>query len=121
MCPQKAEHHLSNLQRQVRAMTISSDPRDRREMLTLPLLPTEILCANTGYYPLPQGACAARHCQGPEIQGQIPRENTWHASGCCNVMLASAITGSHRIPIMTIVPLPLLSLSEQESLNQLLL
>ena len=46
--------------------------------------------------PLP-GACAARHCQGPVIQGQLPRENTWCASGCCNVMLASAAAGSPRI------------------------
>ena len=46
--------------------------------------------------PLP-GACAARHCQGPVIQGQLPRENTWRASGCCNVMLASAAAGSPRI------------------------
>ena len=43
--------------------------------------------------PLP-GACAARHCQDPVIQGQLPRENTRHAAGCCNVTLASAATGS---------------------------
>ena len=36
------------------------------------------------------GACAACHCQGPVIQGQLPRENTGCASGWCNVMLASA-------------------------------
>ena len=30
--------------------------------------------------PLP-GACAARHFQGPVIQGQLPRENTRRASG----------------------------------------
>ena len=46
--------------------------------------------------PLP-GACAARHSQGPLIQGQLPLENTWHASGCCNVMVASAATGSPHI------------------------
>ena len=34
--------------------------------------------------PLP-GACAARHCQGPVIQGQLPRENTWSASHWCNI------------------------------------
>ena len=43
--------------------------------------------------PLPE-ACAAPHCQGPMIQGQLPRENTQHASRCCNVMLASATAGS---------------------------
>ena len=36
--------------------------------------------------PLP-GACAAHHCQGPVIQGQLPCES---ASGCCNVTPASA-------------------------------
>ena len=46
--------------------------------------------------PLP-GACAARHCQGPVIQGQLPWENALRASGCCNVMLASAAAGSLRI------------------------
>ena len=43
--------------------------------------------------PLP-GACAARHCQGPVIQGQLPWENTQRASGCWNVMPASAAAGS---------------------------
>ena len=64
------------------------------------------------------GACAARHCQGPVIQGQLPQENTRHASGCCNVMLASSATGSPHIPSMTTVPLPLPGMSEQESPNQ---
>ena len=45
--------------------------------------------------PLP-GACAARHCQGPMIQGQLPRENARRASGCCIVTLDSAATGSPR-------------------------
>ena len=43
--------------------------------------------------PLP-GAYAARHCQGPVIQGQLPRENTWCASGLCNDTLAAAAAGS---------------------------
>ena len=47
--------------------------------------------------PLP-GACAARHCQGPMIQGQLPGENTWRASGWCNVTPASAAAGSPCIP-----------------------
>ena len=42
--------------------------------------------------PLPR-ACAARHCQGPVIQGQLPRENTRRASGCCNITSASASAG----------------------------
>ena len=45
-----------------------------------------------------QGACAARHCQSPVIQGQLPRGNTGHASGCCNLMLASATAGSPCTP-----------------------
>ena len=36
------------------------------------------------------GGCAACHCQGTMIQGQLPRENTQHTSGCCNIMPASA-------------------------------
>ena len=46
--------------------------------------------------PLP-GACAARHCQGPMIQGQLPRENALRASGCCNVTLVSDAAGSPRL------------------------
>ncbi|KAJ8783924.1 hypothetical protein J1605_008967 [Eschrichtius robustus] len=46
--------------------------------------------------PLP-GAGAARRCQGPVIQGQLPRENARRASGCCNVTPASAAAGSPRI------------------------
>ena len=53
--------------------------------------------------PLP-GACAAHHCQGPEIQGQLPQENTWQASGCCNIMPASAVTGSLRVPYPSLPP-----------------
>ena len=65
--------------------------------------------------PLP-GACAARHWQGPVIQGQLPRENTWHISGCCNVMPASAATGSPRIlypyfPVTCMSQSPLISCS----------
>ena len=50
------------------------------------------------------GACAARHCQGLVIQGQLPRENTRRASGCCNVMPASAATGSPHIPYPSLPP-----------------
>ena len=68
------------------------------------------MCKHRSLYtpPLP-GACAARHCQGPVIQGQLPWENARRASGWCNIMLASS------------VPLPLPGLSEPEHPNQLLL
>ena len=46
--------------------------------------------------PLP-GACAACHCQGPVIQGQLPWESARRTSGCCKVTLASAAAGSPRI------------------------
>ena len=47
--------------------------------------------------PLP-GACTAHQCQDPVIQGQLPRENTQHTSGCYNVTPASAAAGSPCIP-----------------------
>ena len=53
--------------------------------------------------PLP-GACAACHYQGPMIQGQLPRENTRHASGWCNVTLVSAAAGSPHIPYPSLPP-----------------
>ena len=51
MCPQKAEHCLSELQRWAQATAISSDFRDRHETLTLLPLPPRILCTSTGQYP----------------------------------------------------------------------
>ena len=65
--------------------------------------------------PLP-GGCAAHHCQGTVIQGQLSKENTQHASGCCNVMPASASTGSPSVPYPSLPPAwvsqsPLISLS----------
>ena len=117
-----SEHHLNKLQRWARAAAISSDPRDGHEMLTLLPLSPRILCASTGHYPhTPPRACAARHCQGPEIQGQHPWENTWCNAGCCNATQVSATTGLPRIPIMTTISLPLPGLKEQESPNQTLL
>ena len=53
--------------------------------------------------PLPR-ACAACHCQGPVIQGQLSRENTQHASGCCNVTPAFATAGSPGIPYPSLPP-----------------
>ena len=52
----------------------------------------------------PLGDCAARHCQGPMIQGQLPRKNTRHAPGWCNVMLASAAAGLPCIPYPSLHP-----------------
>ena len=56
VCPQKAEHRLSELQRWARAAANSSDPRDGHEMLTLWPLPSRILCASAGHYPHPLGS-----------------------------------------------------------------
>ena len=50
------------------------------------------------------GACAAHHCQGPVIQGQLPRENAQHTSGWCNVTPASATAGSPRTLYSSIPP-----------------
>ena len=47
--------------------------------------------------PLP-GDCAACHCQVPVIQGQLPWEDTWRATGCCKVTSGCVITGLPRIP-----------------------
>ena len=52
--------------------------------------------------PLP-GACATHHYQGPVMQGQLPREKAWRASGCCNVTLASAAAG---LPCIRTPPSP---------------
>ena len=74
---QKAEHCLRELQRRAQAVAISSEPRDGREKLRLLSLSPRILCASAGSTPAPPpGACAAHHCQGPKIQGQLPWKNT---------------------------------------------
>ena len=108
-------------QRRARAAANSVDPRDRREpRLTARTPETGASC---GYQRGPQrragdakaaaaparrpvcehrslsatpllGACAARHCQGPVIQGQLHQENARRTSGCCNVTPASAAAGS---------------------------
>ena len=65
--------------------------------------------------PLP-GAGAARHCQDPVTQGQLPRENARCTSGWCNVTPASAATGS---PSIRAPHSP--GLSEPEPPKQLLL
>ena len=81
------------------------DTRDGHETLRLLLKPARILCASTGHYPhLPPGRPCSTPCQGPMIHGQLPQENTQHASGFCNVTLASATKGSchfryHSLPL----------------------
>ena len=83
----------------------SADPRDGHEMLRLLLQPPRSLCAGTGYYPhLPsrepvQPATASV----PWFRDNIPGR-TQHTSGCCNVTLASAATGSPRIPYSSLPP-----------------
>ena len=51
------------------AATTKKPVCEHRSLSTLPLL----------------GPCAARHCQGLVIQGQLRQENTRQASGCCNI------------------------------------
>ena len=55
--------------------------------------------------PLP-GAGAACHCQAPVIQGQLPWENAWRASGGCNITPASASASSPRLLRTTPSPWP---------------
>ena len=50
------------------------------------------------------GASAAHHCQGPMMQGKLPQENTWHASGCCNITPTSAAADSSRIWYTSLPP-----------------
>ena len=83
---------------------ISSDHRDGHEMLTLLCSHQEACVQAQVTIHTPLGACAARHCQGPMIQRQVPWENTWCASGCCNITPASAAAGSPCIPVITSVP-----------------
>ena len=94
-----SEHRLNELQRRARAAAISKDTRDGHETLRLLLQPPRSLCASKGHYPyFPSWEPVHRHCQGTVIQGQLPRENTQHASGCCNVTPASVTTDSPCIP-----------------------
>ena len=113
-----SEHHLNELQRRARAAAISADPRDGHETLMQLLQPPRRILGMQAQITIhtSTGTCAARHCQGPVNHGQVPRENTRHTSACCNVMLASATTGSPCIPIMTTVPLPPPGLNELSSL-----
>ena len=69
-------------------------------MLRLLLPPPRSLCASTGHYPhLP----SREPVQPTTASVQLPRENTRHASGWCNVTLASAAAGS---PCIRTTPSP---------------
>ena len=120
VCPQKAEHHLNEIQRWAQAVAISLDPRDGHEMLTLLLQPRRILCASTGHYPHTPtpGASAACHCQGPMIKGQLPQENIHCTSGCCNTMSASVAAGLPHITIINTIPLLHPGMSKPEPPSQ---
>ena len=91
VCPETAEHHLSELQRQARDAAIILDPRDRHGLLLLPPLPPRILCASSGHYPHPAGspcskALAGFHDSGPTSPGEqmaCPRLLQCHAGLCC--------------------------------------
>ncbi|KAJ8783188.1 hypothetical protein J1605_009796, partial [Eschrichtius robustus] len=50
------------------------------------------------------GVCAASHCQGPVIQGQLPRENARRASGWCDITPVSAAAGSPCTPYPSLPP-----------------
>ena len=92
MCPQKAEHRLSELQRQVRATAISSDPRDGHEPLTLLSLPPRILCASADHYPQPpretcRTSLPRSHVPGATSSGEhmaCLRLLQCHAGLCCH-------------------------------------
>ena len=102
-----------------RAVAIRADPRDVHETLRLLLQPPRSLCASTGPLSTPplQGACAACHCQGPVIQGQLPWEHTWQ---CLRLLQYRASLCRRRLALHS-VPLPPPGLSEPEPPNQLLL
>ena len=51
-----------------------------------------------------QETCAARHCQGPVIHGQIPQEKTLCTSVCCNITLVSATASSPSILYPSLPP-----------------
>ncbi|KAJ8782426.1 hypothetical protein J1605_010134 [Eschrichtius robustus] len=139
-----SERCLNELQKRARAAALSVDPRDRREPRLSTRTPETV--ASRGYQRGPQrragdakaaaaatkkpvcehrslstpplpGACAARHCQGPVIQGQLRREDAQRASGWCNV--TTPLPPQAR-PASS-VPLPPPGLSEPEPPKQLLL
>ena len=85
-----------------KAAAVTKKPVCERRSLSTPLLP---------------GACAVLYCQGPVIQGQLPRENARCASGWCNVTPVSATAGSPLSPYPSLPP----AVSEPEPPDQLLL
>ena len=69
VCPQKAKHHLNELQKWMQAVAISSDPRDGYETLMLLLQPPRILCASTGHYPHPFRNLCSTPLPGSRVTG----------------------------------------------------
>ena len=123
VCPQKAEHRLNKLQRQLRAVAISSDTRDGHETLTLLLQSPRILCASTGHYQQtnhPKSLCS------PPLTGSCdPGTNsTGEHTACLRLFQCHTglcCWGLPCIPITTTIPLPPPGLNEQKCPNQLLL
>ena len=100
-----SEHRLNKLQRRVRAVAISADMRRAWNAKAAAAATKKPVCKHRSLStpPLP-GGCAAQHCQGPMIQGQLPQENARRASGCCNVTPASAAADSPSIPYFSLPP-----------------
>ena len=95
-----SEHRLNKLQKQAQAAAISTDTRDRHEMLRLLLQPPRSLCASTGHtiHTSPPRSLCSPPLPGSCDPGTISPGQHRHISGCCNVLLASDTTGSPHIP-----------------------
>ena len=109
-----SEHRLKELQRQLRATTISADTRDGHEMLRLLLQPPRSLCASTGHYPhlLSWEPVPGSRDPGTTSQGEH--------TVCLRLLQCHASLCRHRLTLHTIPLLPP-ALSEPEPLNQALL
>ena len=115
----KAEHHISELQRQAQAAANSSDHRDRHEMLSLLLLTARILCASTGHYPHTPRSLCRTPLPGSQDPGTTSLgEHTVHLR---QLQRHTSLYCSPCIPIITTIRRPPPGLSEQEPPHQLLL
>ena len=85
-------------------MVISVDTRPAGKSKAAAAATKKPVCKHRSLSTHLPGACAAHHCQGPMIQGQLPQENKCHASSCCNVMPASAASDMHHIPYPSLPP-----------------
>ena len=140
-----SERRLNELQKRAQAAVISADPRGGRVLRLSAQTPEA--GASRGYQRGPQrragdtkaaaaatkkpvcehrslstpplpGACAARHCQGPGIQGQLPRGRT-HSAPQAAATLCWPLLPQARPASSVLLPPP--SLSEPEPPKQLLL